>query len=81
MSAEDVELLIRIFHQLVDKGHSVLVVEHHLHLLAACDWLIELGPKGGEKGGYIIAEGTPEELMQENTPTTPYLKEILEEQQ
>jgi excinuclease ABC subunit A len=56
----------------------VLAVEHHPHLLAACDWLIELGPVGGPEGGHIIATGTPEDLARMDTPTAPFLKEYLE---
>ena len=52
---------------------------HLCKSLASCDWLIELGPIGGPKGGYVIAEGPPSELSRLNTPTAPYLKEILEE--
>jgi len=53
-------------------------VEHHPHLLANCDWLIELGPGGGPEGGRIIAKGPPEEVMKLDTPTAPYLRKVLE---
>lgn len=75
---EDVARLASVLHQLVDEGHSVIVIEHHTHLLATCDWLIELGPGGGPAGGRIIAEGTPETLAEAMTPTAPFLREILE---
>jgi excinuclease ABC subunit A len=75
---EDVSRLIDILHRLVDAGHTVMVVEHHPHLLAACDWLIELGPGGGPDGGQVIAAGTPEEVSQGRTPTAPFLREALE---
>jgi excinuclease ABC subunit A len=55
-----------------------VVVEHHPHVLAACDWLIELGPGGGPEGGKVIAAGTPEEVAKKDTPTAPYLRELLE---
>jgi excinuclease ABC subunit A len=55
----------------------VLVVEHHPHLLAACDWLVELGPSGGPEGGNLVAEGPPELLAAGATPTAPYLRELL----
>ncbi|UCD99448.1 MAG: ATP-binding cassette domain-containing protein [Chloroflexota bacterium] len=75
---EDVARLVGVLNQLVDAGHTVLTVEHHPHLLAACDWLIELGPVGGPEGGKIIACGSPEEVMKMDTPTAPYLRELLE---
>lgn len=75
---EDVARLTGVLHRLVDEGHSVVVIEHHAHLLAACDWLIELGPGGGPDGGRIIAAGTPETVAAGDTPTAPYLREILE---
>jgi excinuclease ABC subunit A len=62
----------------VEHGHSVVVIEHHAHLLATCDWLIELGPGGGPDGGRIIAVGTPEVLSAGDSPTAPYLHEVLE---
>jgi excinuclease ABC subunit A len=75
---EDVVRLIDVLNQLVDAGHTVVVVEHHAHVLASCDWLIELGPGGGPAGGRIIAEGSPEEVARMNTPTAPYLRDVLE---
>jgi excinuclease ABC subunit A len=75
---EDVARLVEVLNQLVDAGHTVIVVEHHPHLLASCDWLIELGPGGGPKGGKVIAKGPPEEVIKTNTPTAPYLREVLE---
>ena len=75
---EDVSRLNGVLQRLVDAGHSVLIVEHNPHLLAACDWLIELGPGGGPRGGHVIAAGTPEKLAQGMTPTAPWLREILE---
>ncbi len=58
----DIAKLIRVLHQLADMGHTVLVVEHNLDFLAACDYLIDLGPEGGEKGGTVVCQGTPEEV-------------------
>jgi excinuclease ABC subunit A len=75
---EDLDRLIGVLHRLVDEGHSVIVIEHHPHLLAACDWLIELGPGGGPEGGRVIAYGTPEEVAKMDTPTSHYLKSVLE---
>ena len=75
---EDVNRLITVLHRMVDEGHSVVVIEHHPHLLAACDWLIELGPGGGPAGGRVVASGTPETVAEGKTPTAPYLKKVLE---
>jgi len=75
---EDVARLIQVLHRLVDEGHTAVVVEHHAHLLAACDWLIELGPGGGPDGGHIISAATPTDVAAGNTPIAPYLREVLE---
>jgi len=79
---EDVAQLVRVLHRLVegDNGarNTVFVVEHHPHVLAACDWLVELGPVGGPEGGYVIAEGTPERVAAGKTPTARYVREVLE---
>jgi excinuclease ABC subunit A len=74
---EDVARLVGVLRRLVAEGHSVLVVEHHPHLLAACDWLIELGPGGGPDGGRLIASGPPWSLAGGSTPTAPYLRAVL----
>ncbi|MDQ2923186.1 MAG: excinuclease ABC subunit UvrA, partial [Candidatus Dormibacteraeota bacterium] len=58
----DVERLLVVLHRLVDHGNTVVVIEHNLDVLKTADWLIDLGPEGGEKGGYVIATGTPEQL-------------------
>jgi excinuclease ABC subunit A len=74
---EDVDRLVGVLGQLVKAGGSVLVVEHNPQVLVACDWLVELGPVGGPEGGRIIASGTPETLADGDTPTAPYLAEVL----
>ncbi|MBN1802191.1 MAG: ATP-binding cassette domain-containing protein [Candidatus Lokiarchaeota archaeon] len=76
---DEVSSLTKILQNLVNKGHTVIVIEHHPHLLACCDWLIELGPGAGPNGGHIIAKGTPETIAQGPTPTAKYIREVLEE--
>jgi excinuclease ABC subunit A len=74
----DVERLLHVLHQLVDAGHTVVVIEHHLDVLADADYLIELGPEGGEAGGRIIAEGPPELVAKaKRSATAPFLKKML----
>ena len=58
---EDVNILLKVLNKLVDKGNTIVVIEHNLDVIKTADWIIDLGPEGGEKGGEIIAEGTPEE--------------------
>ncbi len=70
---EDVARLIGLMRRLVDAGHSLLVVEHHLDVLRACDWLLELGPEAGPGGGRLVAEGRPEEVARAGTPTGRFL--------
>lgn len=75
---EDVTRLVGVLASLADAGHTLLAVEHHPHFLAACDWLLELGPGGGPHGGSIVAQGTPEHVASGSTATAPYLREVLE---
>ncbi|PAU94405.1 excinuclease ABC subunit A [Aliifodinibius salipaludis] len=73
---QDVRMLVDVVQQLVDKGNTVIVIEHNLDLIKAADWIIDLGPEGGVGGGEIIAEGTPEEVARmEDSFTGQYLKE------
>lgn len=74
----DVNRLLKILNKLVDGGNSMVIIEHNLHVIKSADWIIDMGPEGGIKGGQVIAEGTPEQLAKnENTPTGKYLKQIL----
>ena len=74
---DDVVRFVAIVKNLCGKNRSVAVVEHHPWLLSRCDWLIELGPGGGPKGGSIVAQGTPEEISEGDSPTAPYIREAL----
>ena len=74
----DVERLLAVLHRLVDHGNTVVVIEHKLDVLKTADWVIDLGPEGGEKGGYVIAVGTPEQLAaNKESATGQYLREPL----
>jgi excinuclease ABC subunit A len=78
LHAADVELLQTVFHRLVDEGHTVIVVEHHLDLVAEADYIIDVGPEAGKNGGQIVATGTPEEVAKsKNSRTAPFLREVL----
>ena len=77
---EDIGKLLSILHTLVDKGNSVVVIEHNLDVIKTADWIIDLGPEGGDEGGTVIAEGTPEDVARRSTLSytgkylAPYLK-------
>ena len=71
---DDVNTLLAILNRLVDKGNTVLVIEHNLDVLKCADHIIDMGPGGGENGGMIIATGTPEQLAELDSPTAPYLR-------
>jgi len=74
----DVHKLIEVLQRLVDAGNSVVVIEHNLDVIKTADYIIDLGPEGGNKGGYIVAEGTPEEVSEkENSYTGFFLKKVL----
>jgi len=75
LHSADVKKLLQILNRLVENGNTVLVVEHNLDVIKNADWIIDLGPEGGEKGGYIVAEGTPEEIAKNmKSYTGKYLK-------
>jgi excinuclease ABC subunit A len=76
LHAADVHKLIEVLQRLVDTGNSVLIIEHNLDIIKVADWLIDLGPEGGHRGGEVLAEGTPEQVIKvKNSYTGKYLKE------
>jgi excinuclease ABC subunit A len=78
LHAADVELLQSVLHRLVDEGHTVIVVEHHMDLIAEADYLVDVGPEAGKRGGEIVATGTPEDVAKSKVSrTAPFLREIL----
>lgn len=71
---EDVNVLLGVLNRLVDKGNTVLVIEHNLDVLKCADYIIDMGPDGGKNGGHIISEGTPVQISETDSPTAKYLK-------
>ncbi len=75
----DIALLLKVIHRLRDQGNTVVVIEHNLDVIKTADWVVDLGPEGGEGGGYIVAQGNPRELAENpQSVTGPYLKMVLE---
>lgn len=72
LHTQDNDVLLNVFQRLVDHGNSVIIIEHNIDFLAASDWIIELGPGGGKKGGHIIFEGTPQDMLAAETATAKY---------
>src|SRR5216684_3547960 len=76
---EDVRLLLEVLHRLVDKGNTVIVIEHNLDVIKTADWIIDLGPEGGAKGGAVVAAGSPEEVARaKGSFTGQYLRKVLQ---
>ena len=74
----DVAKLLEVLHELADAGNTVVVIEHNLEVIKTADWIIDLGPEGGDGGGRIVAEGTPEDVAKvKESYTGQYLKELL----
>ena len=73
----DVKRLLAVLQRIVDRGHSLVVIEHNLDVLKSADWILEVGPEAGAQGGRIVAAGTPEELVRADTATSPFLREAL----
>ena len=75
---DDIRKLLAAFNRLVDEGHSIIVVEHNLDVIKSADWVIDLGPEGGRRGGFVVAEGTPETIAaHEESHTGRFLREVL----
>ena len=75
---EDIKVLLGVLRQLVDQGNTVIIIEHNLDVLKSVDYIFDLGPEGGRKGGYVVAEGTPEQIADNPASVTgPFLKELL----
>ena len=80
LSFDDVAALLKVIQRLVDAGNTVVVIEHQLDIIKNADWIIDLGPGAGDRGGYIVATGTPEQIAQnEKSATGEYLKKVLTE--
>ncbi|MCF7731643.1 MAG: excinuclease ABC subunit UvrA [Akkermansiaceae bacterium] len=78
---EDVQRLIEVLHRLVDEGHTVVVIEHHMAVAAEADWILDLGPEAGDGGGRIIAQGPPEKIVRSKTSrTAPFLGQLVGKQ-
>jgi excinuclease ABC subunit A len=73
----DVERLSGVLHRLVEAGHSVVVIEHNLDLVAEADWIVDLGPEGGARGGRVVATGAPEQIVRRKSPTARALASFL----
>ncbi len=75
----DVKRLVEVLQRLVDAGHTVIVIEHNLELIAEADWVIDLGPEGGEGGGKIVSQGTPETIAKnKSSHTGRFLRKLLQ---
>ena len=74
----DIKKLLKSFNSLLEKGHSIICIEHNLDVIKCADWIIDLGPEGGENGGTVIGEGTPESISKNKLSLTgKHLKEVL----
>jgi len=75
---EDIRMLMNVIHKLVDRDHTVIVIEHNLDVIKSADWIIDLGPEGGTDGGEVIATGTPEKVSKvKKSYTGKFLKKVL----
>ena len=76
---QDISLLLKVLHRLRDRGNTIVIIEHNLDVIKTADWVIDIGPEGGEGGGNIIATGTPEDIVKVNSSFTgQFLKPLLQ---
>ena len=76
---EDIRILLNVLNQLVDKGNTIIIIEHNLDVIKTSDWVVDLGPEGGDKGGFVLFEGSVDKLITlKNNDTANCLKEFLE---
>ncbi|MBL7065388.1 MAG: hypothetical protein ISS49_14440, partial [Anaerolineae bacterium] len=74
----DIQKLLDVLHRLTDAGNTVIVIEHNMDVIKTADWIVDLGPEGGDEGGHIVAQGTPEEVAQkEESYTAKFLRQVL----
>src|SRR4029077_18799828 len=79
---DDVAILLRLFQRLVDRGHSIVVIEHNIEVIKCADWIVDLGPEAGDAGGEVVAFGTPEQIAKiENSHTGKFLRQVLSKSQ
>ncbi|MGH2567125.1 MAG: excinuclease ABC subunit UvrA, partial [Bacteroidota bacterium] len=75
---EDIRMLLSVLNKLVEKGNTVIVIEHNMDVIKTADWVVDLGPEGGDAGGEVIAEGTPEDVMKhKHSYTADFLRKEL----
>ena len=75
---EDIKTLLGVLQKLVDQGNTVIIIEHNPDILKSVDWLMDMGPEGGRRGGLIVSQGTPEQVAKDKASVTgPYLSEVL----
>ena len=75
---DDISKLINAINRLIETGNSVIIIEHNLHIMSVADWIIDLGPEAGFRGGEVVGEGVPEQIALQNTHTGIALKEFLD---
>jgi len=74
----DINMLLKVLHKLADKGNTIVVIEHNMEIIKSADWIVDLGPEGGQFGGQIVAQGTPDSIKKHKASYTgKYLNKIL----